>query len=286
MSEITFEPLGLRLKEQREKKGLSLVEIADRTKIPTSILESFEAGDSSKLPEPVFAKGFLRSYAVELGLNPQEILDEYKAANPQQTAPVAVPITAREGLEKRSKNRSALWLVLLLIVGIAAGGVYYLPQWLGSNTVAEEPSNTVSPGEATSSIIPSADSVNTPDPESVAIPDKPESTPAAANTGETQSKPDAKDQEAVKDKQPAGGGHVVKLVFSKETWMQIIIDEKKIQHGLYKPGDSKEWKAEESMDLRIGNAGGVKVLYNGEDLGKPGPEGRAVSLKFPPEENM
>jgi len=51
---------------------------------------------------------------------------------------------------------------------------------------------------------------------------------------------------------------------------------------MLQPGEVKEIKGNESVKLVLGNGGGVKIQYNGQDLGVPGERGKTVRLEFPP----
>jgi cytoskeletal protein RodZ len=62
-------PIGERLREAREAKGLSLDEIAGRTRIPVRHLQHIESGDWDALPAITYSVGFVRSYANDLGLD-------------------------------------------------------------------------------------------------------------------------------------------------------------------------------------------------------------------------
>lgn len=67
---------GLLLRRQREQRGLSIGEISERLKLPARQIEALEKGDYESLPEPVFIRGFLRSYGRFLDF-PEEQLDQY-----------------------------------------------------------------------------------------------------------------------------------------------------------------------------------------------------------------
>jgi transcriptional regulator with XRE-family HTH domain len=70
---------GTLLKEEREKRKVSLSEIARATKLSVSSLQLMEAGNLDDLPPDVFVRGFVRSYARTLGISanePLELLDQ------------------------------------------------------------------------------------------------------------------------------------------------------------------------------------------------------------------
>ena len=75
-----FEQIGQKLKAARESRGLSISQIYDKTKISTANLEAIEEGDYDQLPEAVYVTGFIKRYAETVGLNGQNLIEEYKQA--------------------------------------------------------------------------------------------------------------------------------------------------------------------------------------------------------------
>ena len=63
---------GSRMKRAREARGMSLREIAARTKISASALEALERNDIARLPGGIFGRGFVRAYAGEVGIYPEQ----------------------------------------------------------------------------------------------------------------------------------------------------------------------------------------------------------------------
>src|SRR5436190_15195321 len=68
---------GGRLREARERRGISLRQIAANTKISVAVLEALERNDISKLPGGIFSRAFVRSYAIEVGLDPEKTVQEF-----------------------------------------------------------------------------------------------------------------------------------------------------------------------------------------------------------------
>src|SRR5690606_9166986 len=66
-----MDSLGGKLKEARLKQGLSLNEIAGKTRIQTQLLEAIEQDNLAKIPGDFFRKSFVRQYATTLGLDPE-----------------------------------------------------------------------------------------------------------------------------------------------------------------------------------------------------------------------
>jgi len=71
------ESFGTFIKAEREKRGISLKEISSATKISHHILEALESDHVEKFPYPAFAKGFLSTYAKQLGLDSNDVISRY-----------------------------------------------------------------------------------------------------------------------------------------------------------------------------------------------------------------
>ena len=98
--------LGETLRRARLDRGISIEDAARDTRIRARYLEALEAEDLNLLPPSVYTRGFVRTYAEYLGLNPQAMVDLYqppvrrerepspplKAAVPRVAVPRALPI--------------------------------------------------------------------------------------------------------------------------------------------------------------------------------------------------
>jgi cytoskeleton protein RodZ len=72
-------PLGARLKEQRQKRGITLDEISKSTKIGTRFLEAVEEDQFDRLPGGIFNKAFIRAYARSIGADEEQAVADYLA---------------------------------------------------------------------------------------------------------------------------------------------------------------------------------------------------------------
>ena len=79
---------GRRMREARERKGISLQTVAESTKIKMSLLASLERGDVSRWPNGIFRRAFVREYAAAIGLQPATVLVEFSKLFPEEGAPV------------------------------------------------------------------------------------------------------------------------------------------------------------------------------------------------------
>src|SRR4051812_36182272 len=69
--------VGLALRQARERRGPSLLQPSKITKISLRILQAIEASDEDSLPAPVFTRSFVKTYAAEVGLDPDDTLRRY-----------------------------------------------------------------------------------------------------------------------------------------------------------------------------------------------------------------
>ena len=68
---------GGTLRSARERKGISLRHIANATKISMGALESLERNDFDRLPGGIFSRSFVRAYAQEVGLDPDQTVADF-----------------------------------------------------------------------------------------------------------------------------------------------------------------------------------------------------------------
>lgn len=80
--------LGPRLRQERERRQISLKSIAANTKINRSLLEALERDDVSRWPSGIFRRAFVRSYASSIGMDPEEIWKEFSERFPDPNPPL------------------------------------------------------------------------------------------------------------------------------------------------------------------------------------------------------
>lgn len=110
---------GGKLRQAREGRGISLRQIAATTKISVAALEALERNDVSKLPGGIFSRSFVRSYAIEVGLDPErtlaEFLDRFADEPPPATPVVQVP-EAELAFERRKQLAARVFLAAVVVM--------------------------------------------------------------------------------------------------------------------------------------------------------------------------
>ena len=119
--------LGRQLRDAREVKGIDLFRVERDTKIRSKYLSALEEGDYADLPGDVYTRGFLRNYSAYLGLDADEIEEEWRSesGSPDPAKPAIVgpqPMTIRRGIVfQRSHAVIAVVLVIVLVVATYFG---------------------------------------------------------------------------------------------------------------------------------------------------------------------
>ena len=113
-----FLDFGKYLQVQRELRGLSVDEIATKTKIPPTLIGALEAGQAERFPERIFVLNYIRSYAGVVGLSPDDVVNRFHEI---PEAPRAAHFDPAE-LEtaRQVKASSAMWTTIAAVtVGVA-----------------------------------------------------------------------------------------------------------------------------------------------------------------------
>jgi cytoskeleton protein RodZ len=114
-----MESIGEFFKQVRETKGLTIDEVASKTRIRTDFVKALEDGNFAKLPDQVFARGFVRSYARSLGLDEEDAIHRFTqsagAYYDKQVERERLKVRQAEEERKRQANRKAV----AIAIGIA-----------------------------------------------------------------------------------------------------------------------------------------------------------------------
>lgn len=127
-----MQTIGEKLEEARKRKGISIREAAETTKIRSDYLQKFEANSFDIDLPPLYIRGFLRTYTRYLDLDPDRFVNDYNALLANEGKPVRRESHGRvdfgesartaEAVETGSSGRSAQERALMLKFGLLAGG--------------------------------------------------------------------------------------------------------------------------------------------------------------------
>lgn len=270
--------VGAALKDQRQKLGLSVQDLADRTKIQPRFLEAIEAGDLSPFPGIVFARNFVRQYATALELDPEPLLARLPKLDPSALHLPDAPARPRA---QRTRLRNPLWSSLgwgtAALAAIAAASLYHNDAWRKDLWTAL--TVRVHPQPAAPQPAPVAiEAKNIP-------PVEPSPVPAAA-TETTTPVPDAAPQPVPPPAVPAprppvAAGPVQVVVTAHEpSWVRVTADNKSAFVGTLHPNETREISAMDDVRIFTGNAGGLTISLNGKTIDPIGPSGQVRTVRL------
>ncbi len=216
--------LGETLRKQRKARGISLVEVAEHTKIGKRYLEALENGEFNQLPGETYIRGFLRAYAKYLELDDELLSRQYLDQRQQDTE--RSENSPDRGREKDSVNPS-VWSALVAILVLAGLGIGFFLFWPSSLKSKTEPKSDGLPMQAAN-------------PNQAMAPAVSNASPA---TGEELT---------------------MKIRAKEKTWITIMVDGRQEPDVTLNLNEERTWTAKDRFVLWTGNAGGIEVTFNGE----------------------
>ncbi|WP_052363401.1 RodZ family helix-turn-helix domain-containing protein [Geomicrobium sp. JCM 19037] len=136
--------LGQFLKEKREEFGWDLEEVQARTKIQKRYLQAIEEGNYSDLPGAFYARAFIKSYSEVLGLEPDQVFQQFESdlPKPKQEAvdlPSRTEHTRAKRTSEREKKSSILPAILIgLFLVVLVAGIWAISVWPSASDDEEE----------------------------------------------------------------------------------------------------------------------------------------------------
>lgn len=297
---MNFQELGETLQREREAKGLTIKAVMEATKISRVILLALENGDRSSLPHPVYAKGFVKSYARLLGLDPDElsmVVDrEFRLSEPEPTD-VTYDVSpnaekAFQGNEPVSGRKRSVWPSILIVVALCCAVVILVLNLNRAKSpepatpapavqteeapVAPEPPAEVAPetGESPSAAegeLPveeqAAPEQTAPAETSEAAPEvKPvPAAPAEAAVDEIGDEESAITQEGTPSEARYAHVLIIRATSDEGCWIGVWRGEetKLARDFVLRKGEPLRLMFNSPRRIRIGNVAGVTVTYNG-----------------------
>ena len=81
--------------------------------------------------------------------------------------------------------------------------------------------------------------------------------------------------------EPEGPVLTLSATVNLRTYVRIIVDDDPPKEFIFKPGANPDWTAKRGFEVKVGNAGGIEFVFNGEDIGTIGDMGRVRTVSFP-----
>ena len=237
---------GGKLRQARERRGVSLRQIATSTKIAVAALEALERNDISKLPGGIFTRAFVRSYASEVGLDPEETVREFLERFEHAPAPAvagSAPVPDEESSFESQQRMASVVLKLIVIAVPLIGVILYFT--LRSRPAAENS-------------VPSQ------------IEESPKAEPLAAAPAPARTPPPAGDAVPAA---PAPQTMRLELHPTGPCWITLTVDGRRVFSRLVQAGEREVHEARQTAVIDVGDAGAFAFSVNGRpgrSLGEAG----------------
>ncbi len=253
------ESFGDYLRRNREASGKTLDGISRSTRISKRYLVAFEENDLKKIPDEAFARGFLKTFARELGIDVDDCLARYdayrKSLMPTQIkdirkmAKLPSPNVSMEPFEFSHQQK---WIVMVLAGGGILAALILCTIWIIQKVQAPEEKHSSST-EVVDEALESPDDTSVVPEEGTAPNTVALKTPQAA-TIVTPIKPS-----------------ILTIKASKDSKLSIRVDEASLQEIVIKAGETQTVNVFKDVEIRSSDRSGLGFQYNGKPLDISGP---------------
>ena len=238
--------LGALITKSRTDARLSIEDLAKVTNIPTTLLRDMENDNFAKCGGETYARGHLRNIAAKLGVDERVFLDLFETEVTAPAKPIRELLNENNVTMPYQEPKRISWKVL------AAGSAAALVLFAGAQIIFSNMDSSSDPEIiATTSATPSNSASESAAPSVAASPE-------------------------------IVGGVNVELVASRgTTWLYATNENGEVLFsGQVRQGATKTFNAAKQVNLRVGNAGGVDISVNGENVGSVGANDEVVNLTY------
>ena len=244
---------GGKMRLARERRGISLRQIAAITKISMAALEALERNDVSKLPGGIFSRSFVRSYATEVGLDPdetvREFLDRFQGA-PAASLPTPATVSEDEAVFENQQRIAAVVVKLVLITVPLIVLILYF-------TMRTRPLGTASAVTAPSGV-------------PAAAPAKADGAPTSSTPAQT---PAPVATAGARAPSIARSGLSLEIRPTGDCWVKLTVDGKLVVARVMHAGETATEDVQDKAVIQIGDAGAFAFTINGRPARSLGPAG-------------
>ena len=281
------------VKALREAKGLSLRDIYERTRISVVNLDAIENRQYHLLPAPVYARTFIKNYALTVGADSKILLGSYEQYLQSLSDHRRQEKEAGKTRRKiKAHYKRGIWLLsatMAVIVIIFIMSHYDKP---GPEIVPSQPAPPIQkapdkkPAENTPPAAPTPPQALTGKEEA----DGAKKIPAIPQPrkevlpGDSITPADNSPAKMVRPERPkaaAGKNYHLMLEARERVWLKVREDQNQPEQMTLTAGEKLERYASESFTIDIGNAGGIDIIFQGKSMGNIGKPGQVVHLRLP-----
>ena len=241
--------LGSSITQARKSAGLSIEDLSASTNIRTALLKEIESNNFANCGGETYARGHIRNIAMKLGVDPLIYIAAFEDEQMHTDRSMKELLVENSVMRQPEEARKVSWKVLATI-SVSSLFIAGLAQIIISNTASVEIPEPIASITATESATPS--------------PEATEATPTEQATVST--------------------GEGVELVVSAsraKSWLFVSdATGRTLFSGQMSRGSSKTFRTDVSLNVKIGNAGGVDLTVNGKKVDSIGVDGEVVSVSY------
>ena len=241
--------LGSSITQARKSAGLSIEDLSASTNIRTALLKEIESNNFANCGGETYARGHIRNIATKLGVDPLIFIAAFEDEQMHTDRSMRDLLVENSVMRQPEEARKVSWKVLATI-SVSSLFIVGLAQIIISNTATVEIPEPIASITATESATPS--------------PEATEATPTEQATVST--------------------GEGVELVVSAsraKSWLFVSdATGRTLFSGQMSRGSSKTFRTDVSLNVKIGNAGGVDLTVNGKKVDSIGVDGEVVSVSY------
>ena len=238
--------LGSLITQARKSAGLSLEDLSDSTNIRASLLREMESDSFSNCGGETYARGHIRNIATKLGVDPLIFIAAFEEEQMHTDRSIKDLLLENSVMRLPERARKVSWKVLATI-SVASLFVVGLAQIIISNTSSMDIPEPIASITATESATPS-----------------PEATPTEEATVST-----------------GTGVQLIVTATRAKSWL-FVSDAagRTLFSGQIARGTAKTFSTDVSLNVKVGNAGGVDLTVNGNKVDSIGADGEVVSVSY------
>jgi cytoskeleton protein RodZ len=275
---------GEKLKQEREKRKITLEQISTSTKIGTRMLQALEEDKFNQLPGGIFNKGFVRAYSRFVGLDEDQTVAEYLQAS-GDAPPASTEIAAREDLARENEETVSrleaisdaparhlpwgLFAALLLVVALALSLWSHRQRERERQSLHPTPTTAAMPSPAAQSSGEASGKISS-------------EGASSSSTGGSAVSPKAPQNIGAAGPTAAPDEFTVVIQTREESWISITADGKTAPSELLAAGSERVVRGRREVIIKAGNAGGVDFRFNGKKLDTGGQLGEVKTVTFGP----
>lgn len=243
---------GSELRAARQARGLSIDALAAITRIQPRVLDGLERNDLSVIPPRPYARGFVATYAREVGLDPDRTVQAYFAQFESDTP--RPPVEAAVAPRSDSWRRPAVATAAVLALAIAALVTFRQP-----DAAAPPP------------VVSTVGTSGTAEPVLTALP---------------ASQPPGRSPAAVRGEDANEDALVVVLQTERAVWIAATTDGARVLYRTVPPGTTETLRARQAITLRVGDAGAIRLSVNDGPSEPMGRDGQVRDLTLTPRDRQ